>query len=49
MGNSFVAGNIPDVKTVRTLIADVEPLGVKKVKLLMDRGFYSSENIEVRP
>lgn len=40
-----LAGNIPDVKTVRTLIADVEPLGVKKVKLLMDRGFYSSENI----
>ena len=41
-----LAGNIPDVKTVRTLIADVEPLGVKKVKLLMDRGFYSSENID---
>ena len=41
-----LAGNIPDVKTVRTLIADVGPLGVKKVKLLMDRGFYSSENID---
>lgn len=40
-----LAGNIPDVKTVRTLIADVAPLGVDKVKLLMDRGFYSSENI----
>lgn len=40
-----LAGNIPDVKTVRTLIADVAPLGVSKVKLLMDRGFYSSENI----
>lgn len=41
-----LAGNISDVKTVRTRIADVEPLGVKKVKLLMDRGFYSSENID---
>ena len=41
-----LAGNSPDVTTVRTLIADVEPLGVKKVKLLMDRGFYSSENID---
>ena len=40
-----LAGNIPDVKTVRTLIADVSPLGVNKVKLLMDRGFYSTENI----
>lgn len=40
-----LAGNIPDVKTVRTLLADVAPLGVNKVKLLMDRGFYSCDNI----
>ena len=40
-----LAGNIPDVKTVRTLLADVAPLGINKVKLLMDRGFYSSDNI----
>lgn len=40
-----LAGNIPDVKTVRTLLADVAPLGINKVKLLMDSGFYSCDNI----
>jgi len=38
-------GNITDVKTVRKLILDLDDLGFKKVKLVMDRGFYSEENI----
>ncbi|HVI39084.1 MAG TPA: transposase, partial [Anaerovoracaceae bacterium] len=40
-----LAGNIPDVKTVKNLIADLNLFGFKKVKLIMDRGFYSEENI----
>jgi len=38
-------GNITDVKTVKKLILDLDYLGFKKVKLVMDRGFYSTENI----
>ena len=40
-----LAGNIPDVKTVKTLLADLEILGLEKVKLVMDRGFFSINNI----
>jgi len=40
-----LAGNIPDVKTVHNLLADLELLGFVKVKLVMDRGFYSESNI----
>ena len=40
-----LAGNIPDVKTAKTLLADLEHLGLEKVKLVMDRGFYSAGNI----
>ncbi|QKY70348.1 IS1634 family transposase [Lentibacillus sp. CBA3610] len=40
-----LAGNIPDSKTVRKLLADLDMLGFSKVKLVMDRGFYSQENI----
>jgi len=40
-----LAGNIPDVMTVRTLLSDMDILGFKKVKLVMDRGFYSADNI----
>ena len=40
-----LAGNIPDVLTVKTLLSDLEILGFKKVKLVMDRGFYRAENI----
>ena len=40
-----LAGNIPDLMTVRTLLSDLENLGLKKVKLVMDRGFYKEENI----
>jgi len=40
-----LAGNIPDVSTVKNLLADFEVLGFNKVKLVIDRGFYSEANI----
>ena len=40
-----LAGNIPDVSTVKNLLADFKVLGFDKVKLVMDRGFYSEVNI----
>ncbi|NLV28218.1 MAG: IS1634 family transposase [Methanomicrobiales archaeon] len=40
-----VAGNIPDSKTVCRLLDDLNIFGYSKVKLVMDRGFYSEENI----
>lgn len=40
-----LAGNIPDVKTVRELIRELDILGYEKIKLVMDRGYYSTENI----
>lgn len=40
-----LAGNIPDSKTVKNLLADLDVLGYSKVKLVMDRGFYSEDNI----
>ena len=38
-------GNIADVKTIRNLLADIDFLELNKVKLIMDRGFYSETNI----
>ena len=40
-----LAGNIPDVKTVRELLRELDALGYEKAKLVMDRGFYSVDNI----
>lgn len=40
-----LSGSIPDVKTVKKLLADLEVLGYEKIKLVLDRGFYSTENI----
>jgi transposase len=40
-----LAGNIPDSKTVKKLLVDLNVLGFSKVKLVMDRGFYSEANI----
>lgn len=40
-----LAGNIPDSKTVRHLLEDLDILGFGKVKFVMDRGFYSEQNI----
>jgi len=38
-------GNISDVKTINKLLSDIEYLGIKRVKLVLDRGFYSQDNI----
>ncbi len=38
-------GNVTDVKTVRNMLADMDFLNLKKVHLVMDRGFYSTDNI----
>ena len=40
-----LAGNIPDSKTVRNLLADLDVLGFSNVKLVMDRGFFSKDNV----
>lgn len=40
-----LAGNIPDSKTVKHLLEDLDILGFDKTKLVMDRGFYSEGNI----
>jgi Transposase DDE domain len=40
-----LAGNIPDVKTLRKLLADIETLGYEKIKVVLDRGFFSAANI----
>jgi transposase len=40
-----LAGNIPDTKTVRHLLEELDNLGYSKVKLVMDRGFYSEYNL----
>ena len=33
------------MKTVRNLLDDLDYLGCQKIKLVMDRGFYSEENV----
>lgn len=40
-----LSGNIPDSKTLMNLLADLNTLGFSKVKLVMDRGFYSESNV----
>lgn len=40
-----LAGNIPDVKTLRRLLIDMGTLGYGKFKVVLDRGFYSTDNI----
>ncbi len=40
-----LAGNIPDSKTVKHLLEDLDILGFGKTKFVMDRGFYSQDNI----
>jgi transposase len=41
-----LAGNIADVSTIKHLIGDIQFLDIKKVKLILDRGFYSKSNID---
>jgi len=40
-----LSGNVPDSKTIRALIADLQQVGYAKVKLILDRGFYSAANV----
>ena len=40
-----LSGNIPDSKTVKHLLEELDILGFVKTKFVMDRGFYSEENI----
>lgn len=40
-----LAGNIPDAKTLTHLLSEFSVFGFSKVKLVMDRGFYSESNI----
>jgi len=40
-----LAGNIQDVKTLRKLLADMNRLGYQKIKVVLDRGFFSAANI----
>ncbi len=39
-------GNITDVKTIKRLLREFDVMGYKKVKVVLDRGFYSKENID---
>jgi transposase len=41
----ILPGNISDVSAVKKLLKDVEFLEIDKLKLVMDRGFYSASNI----
>ncbi len=35
----------PDAKTLRKLLADMNALGYQKIKVVLDRGFFSAANI----
>jgi len=38
-------GSIPDVKTLVNLLADLRGMGMEEVRLVLDRGFYSLNNL----
>lgn len=38
-------GNISDVKTVFNLLKELDYLDIRKINLVMDRGFYSEDNV----
>ena len=40
-----LSGNIPDVVTLKTLLADLKALGYNSLSMVMDRGFYSEANV----
>jgi transposase len=40
-------GNISDVSTVKKLLKYLNMKGIEKVKLMLDRGFYSADNINL--
>jgi len=39
-------GNITDVKIVKQLMTEFDVMGYKKVKIVLDRGFYSKNNVD---
>ena len=41
-----LAGNISDVKTIKQLMTEFDVMGYKKVRVVLDRGFYSKKNID---
>ena len=42
-----LSGNIPDAHTIKQLLRDLKQMGKPKVKLVMDRGFYSKANVNM--
>lgn len=40
-----LAGNISDVSTIKQMLRDMDFLGCKRIKFVMDRGFYSEKNV----
>ena len=40
-----LSGNISDVSTIQNMLADIDFLELEKINLVMDRGFYSEDNI----
>jgi transposase len=41
-----IAGNINDVSMIRSLLADTRQLGAGRMRLCLDRGFYSKANVD---
>ena len=41
-----LSGNITDSKTVKQLVREFDLLGYQKVNVVLDRGFYSKQNID---
>lgn len=41
-----LAGNVADVTTMRKLLRDLSDMDIARVKLVLDRGFYSARNID---
>lgn len=42
-----LAGNITDVKTIKQLMTEFDVMGYKKIRVVLDRGFYSKKNIDL--
>lgn len=40
-------GNITDVKLIKQLMREFNVMGYKKVKIVLDRGFYSKKNVDL--
>lgn len=40
-------GNVTDVKTVKRLMTEFNVMGYRKVSVILDRGFYSKDNVNI--